>query len=838
MSDLNAAANTRNNIWKTGISQAYWCHAGEKKCDQNAFEPAIDLSGIETNLSWFDRMLEGGIVLPETSYNPLTILLTGPPGSGKTTFALELAYRLIHNKIDTNSNHDKNNTLDLNQYSPKKCLYISIESTSKQIINKVKCFKWRNYKNVFSEFKKNLPQQNEKVIVYGVENIRGNNIKKITKNAINSINEGKRRFNHYAIAIWLFIIGLLINLTHIPNDVRNFFIISAVVFLLLTFIITPRVLEYFSSFIKIPKPIKEKSFMKFAKRILKYFSNDTIDILVVDSLNSLHDEKSKGRAFTKFLNSIHGKAKVVLFLLDADKKPAQAKFWEYICDTVIRLDSETQSGYWLRTIEIEKARYQRHVQGKQILKIEPGISNSKNQIPCYSHPYRIEGGLFIFPSIHYYLSYYKKHLSKTETDTENMTKQEYAKLYPYSLNKLIKKDSDRGLIPVGRCTAFVGQRGGHKSHLGYIFLLHQMINMQESALVISLRDDKEMTRKAMITILNQEEELLKNARKQDHLRKKDAALIIKWFEDNGRLEILYYHPGYITPEEFCHRMLMSSQHIKHDGLKKNQSFNKNSNCLPDGNWEKLTVLFNSLDQLTSRFPLCTKQDIFVPGLIDTLSGENVTSIFVAVNTDDQPDDQYGLMSMADLIFSFKPLTFQLKEYSQQLLQLNNKNNTIIPLTGNNEAEYETIEIEIKRFAGGEKAGAKGTLELINGKNNPLYPIYEKTGLQFNQIYKKTNRRKYERKEFDKKRKVRLQKSYDKASTIDVILLNLSSAGMCINSESIELLNNIINDKKILIRPDIHINPLSGEFKWLHYKEDSIVAGIKFNREVDTNLFVN
>ena len=57
----------------------------------------------------------------------------------------------------------------------------------------------------------------------------------------------------------------------------------------------------------------------------------------------------------------------------------------------------------------------------------------------------------------------------------------------------------------------------------------------------------------------------------------------------------------------------------------------------ENNWEKLTLLFNSLDQLSSRFPLCAKQDIFVPGLIDSLNGENVR-IFVAVEIASQPLD--------------------------------------------------------------------------------------------------------------------------------------------------------------------------------------------------------
>ncbi len=819
--------------WKTGISQAFWCHASEKKYEK-AFEPAVDIDGKEKSLCWFDKMLGNGITLPDTTYQPLTFLFTGRPGAGKTTFALELVYRLINNKINKYNSNGMGEEHLLNDDPIKRCLYISTESTSKQIISKAKNFKWKNVDEIFTQHKKytankKTGESTEKVIVCGTENIKSNNIKTITQNAINSIEKQKTIFTKYAGPI--FIIGLLASLGFIPENIRNLFIISTVIPIFVIFIILPLALRILCRAFKNRIIDSDSRFLQFAKPIVKQLTGDEIDVLVIDSLNSLRTEKSKEEAFSKFLQSIHGQVKLVVFLLDSDDKHGRPKFWEYICDTVIRMDSEVQNGYWLRTIEIEKARYQKHVQGKQILKIEPGLimENDKNPNPCHSHPYRTEGGLFIFPSIHYYLSYYKKHLSELNIGKEthqhanqNKNLQTYAKLYPYELNNLIATDR---LIPEGRCTAFIGNRGGHKSHLGYVYLLHQMIIKKESSLIISLRDDEEMTRQAMITILMQEEYLLEKAGEQKYLTGKGPRQIIEWFEKKGRMEILYYHPGYITPEEFCHRMIMSVQHIKHDGLHRKKIQGTDERNLPvPGNWEKLTVLFNSLDQLTSRFPLCTKQDIFVPGLIDSLTGENVTSIFVAVS-EDQHDEQYGLTSMADLILLFRPRTFNLNRYCTQLLKLRENDNASLNYPKSKE-DYKTIEVEIKRFAGGEKSGAKGTLELINSKAHKLYEIFRKTGLHFNQIDKTDDKRESKRKTINLSGQLNLEK---------ISVKNISSKGMLLAIKT-DNISNLL-EKQLTFQVN-NRNIADGEIIWFYWEKGFYHTGFQFKNILEKGTFEN
>ncbi len=148
---------------------------------------------------------------------------------------------------------------------------------------------------------------------------------------------------------------------------------------------------------------------------------------------------------------------------------------------------------------------------------------------------------------------------------------------------------------------------------------------------------------------------------------------------------------------------------------------------------KLTVLFNSLDQLKARFPLCARQDIFIPGIIGSLSGENVTSIFIAVDERGQPEEQYGLIPMSDLVLSFRFHRFNLTDYYKHLesagigkASSNSENVTLETLEGSKEA----IVLKVLRFSGGEMAGTMGILELVN---HPEVSLYDSAGLQYVQM---------------------------------------------------------------------------------------------------------
>jgi hypothetical protein len=168
--------------------------------------------------------------------------------------------------------------------------------------------------------------------------------------------------------------------------------------------------------------------------------------------------------------------------------------------------------------------------------------------------------------------------------------------------------------------------------------------------------------------------------------------VIGYFVQQNRLKILYYPPGNITAEEFFHRMFMALQCMLH----KERSQGDNSSALKESS---LLVLFNSIDQLAARFPLCAREQLFIPGIIQVCTACRVSNIFVS-GQDGQASgasSHYGLLPMADLI---------------------------VKLKHSSSCASGEVDIEIERNAGGEPVGQKGRLNLkIPDSNSPTDQRY-------------------------------------------------------------------------------------------------------------------
>ena len=382
--------------------------------------------------------------------------------------------------------------------------------------------------------------------------------------------------------------------------------------------------------------------------------------------------------------SING-PKIIVFVLDSSSVERSRQYWEHTSDVVIRLDYYYQemSNYLIRYIEIVKARYQSHVWGRHQLKIYSKNKKNKDLKPALPHPYREEGGIFIYPSIHLHLSRYKRKSPETLHGSIQMPLKR--------LNKILGEDETEGGMPKGRCTAMIGSRGTHKSHLGYYILLNNIKenrNCHHRGLIISLRDDVGLAINAMSKFMPKNE--------------------VESYIKNDDLEILFFPPGYITPEEFYHRILMSLLRLKRPSK--------------PGEEVHVTVLFNSLDQLSARFPLCAKEDVFIPGLIDTFTAEKVTSIFISVDEPGQPEHQYGLLTMADLIISFHQRLFDWDDYFGHIKSTANHEQTIPDLLRNEFGdEIYAVVLRVERFAGGQRAGDGGILELV--QKDPIEKLY-------------------------------------------------------------------------------------------------------------------
>jgi KaiC/GvpD/RAD55 family RecA-like ATPase len=621
--------------FKTGISQTYWCTIDNGIADFHPANIAFGPQPVEEreNISWFDKLFEGGLELPETddkNPRPLTMLVTGPPGTGKTTLTSELCYRLAQNELGN----------DKSLFS----FYISTDSTTTQFIENAKNLGWKEAKAYFEPYRKSGGRRRPKevrslVLVWGKDEFQPDKQK------------------------WATISELV---TSSINALRNWAKLTK----------PDRLVD------RLDEVIKQAPLREGVRQVAP-------DILVVDNLNIIAPEQ-QGEHFQEFLKACKAR-KLAIFILDSGSPAHEHKFWEYFCDIVIRLDNSYIQDYYIRTIEVVKARYQAHLWGKHQLKIygnPPQLTPPKNANPNNekvqeynitkrrAHPYLESGGIFIYPSIHSYLSTYKRLSSSSPLEP--------SKTYPEKLNQILTipvRGEPKGGIPKGRCTAFIGPRGGHKSHLGYLHMLYRLTsNDQEGGLIVSLREDEGVTKATLERIMKQE--ALGGEK-------------INRFENDNRLEVLYYSPGYITPEEFFHRMFISIHRLKMN----NQS---------------LTVLFNSLDQLSARFPLCAKQEIFIPGIIQALSAEDITSICIAVNEPGQPGEQYGLLPMADLILSFSRRRFKTQDYISHLKESwEISPEKEVEFGSRTDASHESIVLEVVRLAGGKRGGARGMLELVN-----------------------------------------------------------------------------------------------------------------------------
>lgn len=624
----------------TNISQAYWCSLNQSGARFERAEIDLKLGGEPGEVSWFDQLFCGGIQLPLVDGKPLTLLLTGPPGSGKTTLAFELCYRLAKQL--------------------ESAIYFSTDSDSDRLIENARQFGYipENEANEIVDIS-DKDKTIKKVSVWGREKIKN------WKSLVHILETAFEAFSQ------------------LVPDIEKAPKMEAAALTLLT----EKVWLTYSNKVKVARP----------------------KVLVVDNLNIL-PEKDQMSFFERFFK-LSPAARLVVFILDSSADGSRHHPWEYVCDNVIQLDSVSLENYFIRRIEVIKTRYQEHVLGKHQLKIykmpaatDPKIDAKKMR---RSNPYRPDGGIFIYPSLHYHLSRYKR------VEPSPLS---YVDTLPKSLSTLLEKG-----FPEGRCTAFIGDRGNHKSHLGYLHLLHRIQQQQsEAGLIISLRDDEDMTRTTLISILGsqefdlpvltqkEEKELSRSDKRDwDKVRWRFLEKRLADLEMADKIEVLYFHPGYITPEEFFHRMFISVHRLKKSN-------------------KKITVLFNSLDQLAARFPLCAKQEIFVPSMIEALCGDGVTSIFIAVQEPGQPDRQYGLLPMADLVLSFRRGTILGADYRNIIKR--ETGNTVTPQPGAvPDPERSEVVVEVQRFAGGERAGSRGILELVK---NPKESGFGKSGLQF------------------------------------------------------------------------------------------------------------
>ena len=664
-----------NEIIKTAMSQAFWyeftgavclkrvgCAEGNKiDCEQNKIEirAAKDVAfGGEYPLpflSWMDWLLDGGLRLPK-SKKPLLIVISGPPGSGKTTFALELCYRLASAKYSSGEPITLPNGGIQKSFLP---LYLSGDTEAADLADNARRLGWKDF---FS------------ITIKKTDDINSHKIK---------IELAKEQNSIAPVMLW--------GRSELPE-----------------FLHKPAIDAKFSigAFFGLGSVEATIDLSETLKKFLLAQGRKTLcpDIVVLDSLNIINDSHGRDADFMGLYKQLvtspssgnEDTPKIMVVVADSTYEDVESKHMAYLADVVIRLAYDSQHDYFTRYIEIEKTRFQSHILGRHYFKIltamgtdradestkmstcsqqtqgttdAEGVCNENIRLQR-SHPYRLQGGLFVCPSIHSFLSAYRKKSAPPPTG---------------DIPVFLPKMRDLLVFPEGRCTTFIGDRGAHKSHFAYTQLLAYLDNknlvndggsQETAAIIVSLREDDKKTRQTLTKILGQ----IDKGRNLDD------------YVNSNRLLILHYLPGYITPNEFIHRLFLAVHQLRNPSKKR-----------------KLILVFNSLDQIGPRLPLCTEEEMFVPAIVEFLLAESVTSIFITGEDPSERSKQYGILPMSDLIVSFFKYFVPMRTP-----------HALRKSQGRYREEKTLLRVE--KIAGGVNAGAKGVLNLN-----------EESGLTFEQM---------------------------------------------------------------------------------------------------------
>lgn len=428
-----------------------------------------------------------------------------------------------------------------------------------------------------------------------------------------------------------------------------------------------------------------------------------LNMIVLDNLNAFSRHPLARQRLHQLFKLITWGGVLCIHIIEDDKSEDTHAFRttaEYLADIVVSLDW-IEDQYKYKVIEISKSRCQRHVLGKHPFKIRRLSEKPSKDI--------IRPSFEIYPSIHTQVSRVEKSREKVVPDrnvevrfsnhvnlcnlvhkTKVIQSRDFSS---YSKNSGISKD------------AFIvlrGRPGGHKLALGMSYIHGKEIN--ESALILNMgqpiqykkvagrkhwwpQKRNSLKEKSGLS-WNKNEKVSVDIYGQD--TKSSFTKNILLSGTKPLIYILNFHTGFLLPEEFLHFVKSFIEFIN-VGSRKNAKISR--------------VLFNSTAHLPEQYPLLHEDPLLLTALARIHKWKNIGLMINAVENIGQDDRIDGISAMADIKISVyhrnderldkrirDELDSQFKEYSAKVISSDN-------ITGKDyKKKYFSLKIERNEFS--------------------------------------------------------------------------------------------------------------------------------------------
>lgn len=563
----------------------------------------------------------------------INMVISGPPGIGKTTLAIQLISGL--SKLFCSNEQGEHCDKSKRNYEKKVVSYISIEPPFNKVESIIKSID-KDGKNIsIKNLQTDLGEANynnyNSIMGWSYRDIYNDLTKEDDKKTILLLQKLSPRFN-----------------SQVTNDKKDF--------------------VFWKRFKQLCRLVENASWHGENWDIYSNQENNLLLAFVIDSLNAFGQETLVREQIYQLFKLVSWSGLLGIFLYEeSDVQQQQGNPFldevAFLSDIFIRL-SWSKGIYRYKQIEILKSRYQKHVLGP--------------------HPYKVnEKNLAIFPDLHTIMSREERHSIKKGNNKNSDNKEEFG----IKIKKDKAKEETDFTFAKDSFILLKGERNTHKLAMSMLYAFSGITNEpnepdkpdKEDVLIINFGPEINVKNLQKNIKIENQLNLNENTNNSDkkvifeeisnktHDKFKYNIYNDKDKEDHGNLYILSFNTGFLMPEECISVILQVIEQIT--------SIQR--------------VIFFSTYHLPLRFPLLAGENKFIPYFVRIMKLRGKSLLLVALEEKEIKDPDNikllsGMESTADYIISAtkKPKSNQIdlsinkiieRDYSKYTAEINFEN---------------------------------------------------------------------------------------------------------------------------------------------------------------------